>query len=172
MYGFKVRLIKVNARRLNFVKAKLFRLAGTVENPHQIRSRVDLTPYESRFAVTKELSHLIIDEPEDWCTDGRQIIDELFELYGLEQSNNGTTVPQRKMISENIAEMAAAEFLYPHRFRAADLAALTAKPPTTTMGKLEIRYELPAPIISRALSKWYMAIANVRWQEIQTENNA
>ena len=66
-----------------------------------------------RFACTKELSHILLDEREDWSTDGVRTIETLVQDNELEIFLDGKHEPDAGMVWEHLALFAAAEFLYP-----------------------------------------------------------
>jgi hypothetical protein len=152
---------------LQTVRGTLLRFAGDKANPHVILARPRQSKCWLRYVVTKELSHLIIDEREDWCPDATIIIDEMFELFSLEKNGNWHTEPKRKVISEHIAEVVAIELLYPYERRAADRAKLSTD--QTTYSQLEADYEIPSAIISRALTDSHEALCAGCWAELESE---
>lgn len=116
----------------------------------QILARANLPDPAKRFGVTKELCHLMLDEPEDWSVRGADTIDSLIRVFSLDVSQNGDHEPDDQIIvCEALAELAAAELLYPFSAREADLAALENR--TISYAKLAIEWKLPQRIIELAL---------------------
>jgi Zn-dependent peptidase ImmA (M78 family) len=124
--------------------------------------RASQTDFEKRAVVAKEISHLVIDEQEDWCTDGTSIIRQLVDEKETWQGNE--VVPNAEIQSEKLAEFAALEILYPYTFREKDLEDLRAK--KTTLSKLSLEYHIPEVLISRALTEQHMRFVREMWQKV------
>lgn len=113
-----------------------------------------------RYVCTKELSHLVIDEKEDWSADVLETIENMIVEFTLAAQGNHKEA-DNEVQSEILAELAALEILYPHEFREADNAALAAG--TTTIPKLALDYEIPEFAVSRALSATHMKLCKEIW---------
>lgn len=119
----------------------------------------DLTPEVQRFSVTKELMHLVIDEPEDWSPAGVTTLQSFFTEMSI--TNGGDHLAEARAQSEALAEIAATEVLYPYEFRNLDAEELAAR--KTTWPKLSLRYEMPRYTITRAHAEWFRKIADTAW---------
>jgi len=75
-----------------------------------------------------------------------------------------TEVAARATQSELFAELAAVELLYPYECRVADKEKLEIG--TTTIVKIATYHQLPAAIVTRALSKGHFDFAAIVWAEL------
>jgi len=104
---------------------------------------------EKRFAVCKEISHVIMDEQEDWSLEVLNTITNLIEVSRLDiQTEGKSTAPNGAIITEKLAAYLAIELLYPHDLREADFVALEKG--ETSFAKLALRYEIPLKEIETA----------------------
>jgi Zn-dependent peptidase ImmA (M78 family) len=154
MYGLKIDIFEV-----------VFagdRLRSLVERYNDKRAVIyvkhDLTPEVQRFSVTKELMHLVIDEPEDWSPAGVATLQSFFTEMSI---GNGDHLAETRAQSEALAEIAAIEVLYPYEFRSSDAADIASK--KTTWPKLSLHYEMPRYALTRAHADWYKKIADAAW---------
>lgn len=113
-----------------------------------------------RFTATKEMCHCVIDETEDWSTDG---VDTLTDLLN-EQIVAREDMAANAIQSEIFAELAAVELLYPMECREADRAALESN--ATTYVKIGTYHGLPAAMVSRAHSESYYDLAKQMWDTL------
>ena len=117
MYGLKVSLKLVDVLS-DYVDSFVLRYR---DNTATIVMRKGMTDYAMRFAAVKELSHLVLDEHEDWSPDPVQTITGLLDMRIKETLTRGRHIPANDvLVCEHIAELAAAEFLYPVMFRNGD----------------------------------------------------
>lgn len=118
------------------------------DNLVKIRVRLDQDQDWKRFTAVKELCHVIIDEVEDWSTDGVETIKDLLMEYTLESGVEA----RRVMQSEALAELAAIELMYPYDCRSHDISLLASASASVTEAKIAHYYGLPAVIVGRALN--------------------
>jgi Zn-dependent peptidase ImmA (M78 family) len=104
-----------------------------------------------RFVAAKEISHIIIDEREDWSPAGdetiRSAIRERISLSDLENMSPST-------VSENYALAASIEILYPLEYRHEDKNRLETG--ELTLDKLSDYYEVPLFAIELSLRDAYL----------------
>ena len=121
------------------------------DNTAVIYVKHDLTPEVQRFSATKELMHLVIDEPEDWSPAGVATLQSFFTEMSI--ANGDKHLAETRAQSEALAEIAALETLYPYEFREQDAMDIAAT--KTTWPKLWLQYEVPRYMITRAHTEWY-----------------
>jgi len=129
-------------------------------NRVRILVRADQPDFWKRFTTVKELAHVIIDEPEDWTTDGRNTIESMIR----EQSVPDQKVPDAHVVSENLAVLAAMELLIPHPLRRGDGQLIVDN--KQTLVSLSIAYEVPEVWVARAIGDDYRKIADPIWERI------
>lgn len=161
-YGLKIEVRKVAKGGKN-VKALVLRQAKGSSEPHVIVVSDQNPEQEVRYVTVKETAHLVNDEEEDWSMDGVSTIKDYY--YEMTISSEQPAKPPVQ--SEAVAEVAAIELLYPFELRVNDIADLAAG--KTTLAKLTLHYDLPQPVIGRALSKQYMDLATTVWADVDRE---
>ena len=107
-----------------------------------------------RFTVIKEVSHLVIDELEDWSTDAVSTIRNLLMEYRIHQDRVAKSVVQ----SEVFAELAAIELLYPYEDRIGDRDKINSG--ELTSAQISGRYDIPEVFCAQATSDWYHELAS------------
>ena len=142
-------------------------LAGNIERFDNKRARILVrsgqTAPMKRFVATKELSHLAIDEQDDWSTLGVETIKNLLSEYQLlEKNGEGHQNPARSLASEILAEIAAIELLYSFEYREADIKKIEAD--ETTINKIALEHDVPPFAIETALVH-YDVLKQI-WDEI------
>lgn len=116
-----------------------------------------------RYATVKELCHLIIDEPDDFSTDGCDTIDGLLYVRNLDLS-----APENTAIrSEKLAEAMADELVYPNRFRRADMANVKNPEHPLTLANLALTYGIPDFVPSRVLRPLTMELRDRIWASVE-----
>ncbi|MBZ9808108.1 hypothetical protein [Mesorhizobium sp. ESP-6-2] len=125
-----------------------------------IRVKHDQTDDHKRFTATKEMCHPVVDEKEDWSTDGVGRIQDL--LIEFEVTNG--EAPHQATQSEVLAEIAAIEVLYPYECRGIDLQRLARG--ETTLVKIATYHRVPATVVSRALADQYHQLITGLWGQI------
>jgi hypothetical protein len=127
---------------------------GTVERYASDRARIfirsDQTDFDRRFTTVKELSHIIIDEKDDWSIHGVDTIKGLVTEWRFtieDQSAKGS--PAKPLQSELLAVLAAIELMYPFEFRATDIDKLNHN--LTSIAKIALTHESPEHCIEDAL---------------------
>jgi Zn-dependent peptidase ImmA (M78 family) len=127
---------------------------GNVERYNNNRARIFIRQNQSddekRLAAVKELSHIMIDEQDDWSTNGVDTIAGLLtETKLIAENGVGHQNPTNPLQSETLAYAAAVELMYPYDFRDADIKKLeTAE---TTIAKIALEHDVPAYAIEFAL---------------------
>lgn len=114
-----------------------------------------------RFTATKEMCHCVIDEKEDWSTDGVDTLTDLLNEQLVAREDMAANVIQ----SEIFAEFAAIELLYPMECREADRAALEKN--ETTYVKIGSYHGIPAAMAARAHTESYYDLAREMWEALQ-----
>ncbi|MCO6386689.1 hypothetical protein [Aliihoeflea sp. 40Bstr573] len=157
-YGFKItkELVDFEAEHIRGMMERYEN--GTAHVFIRQRQDNDLTVngYWHRFIAVKELSHLAIDEKEDFNWDGSKTIEELIADHIFE----GMRPAKIEIQSEVLAELVAIEILYPMEFRQADIES--GRLPSD----LAKDYGVPPYVIERALSQGHMKMARALWHEI------
>ncbi|WP_441280534.1 hypothetical protein [Tardiphaga sp. 862_B3_N1_1] len=154
--------LKIDVSEVVFTGERLRSLVERYADNHAIiYVKHDLTPEVQRFSVTKELMHLVIDEPEDWSPAGVATLQSFFTEMSIA---NGDHVAEARAQSEALAEIAAIEVLYPHEFRAAEAVEISTK--KTTWAKLCLHYEMPRYALTRAHADWYKKVVDTAWNGI------
>lgn len=145
-------------------------LRGMVERnegkPSQVWVRASQTPEFLRFVTVKEICHLMIDEKDDWSSDGIETIKGLLREWALTGENGtGHENPSDPLMSEMLAEIAAIEMMYPREFRAADVAKVANG--ETTVEKIALQHDLPPYAIEQALR--HHQVLEDCWEGIEAE---
>jgi hypothetical protein len=115
----------------------------------------------SRFYAAKEICHVVVDSRNAWSVAGTEVIKRLLNLSDVNYSPNGNS-DSDQMLSEWLAEFAAAEFLYPHNQRASDRRQFVES--GLTYATLSDRYQIPEFLVARVQSKEYLALCNEAWR--------
>lgn len=115
-----------------------------------------------RLTAVKELCHLAIDEPEDWSPYGTKTIEDL--VYEVSLNGSEERLAEPRVQSEQFAEIAAIELLYPYRFRAGDIAELQAG--KTTHKRIAVHFHVPEHVIGMALHPDHVALATTCWDKV------
>ncbi|TBZ94474.1 hypothetical protein [Rhizobium leguminosarum] len=156
MYGLTINKTQVIFDG-EFVRGLVERYPERVE----VRVRSSQAVVWKRFTAVKELCHVIIDEKEDWSTDGVETIRDLLVEYFMTDGEEAAKVSQ----SEMLAEIAAIELLYPFEYRDGDLKKLAAQ--HTTIAKIADQHGIPGVMVGRALEEHYHAnVASMLWTEL------
>jgi hypothetical protein len=141
-------------------------LRGMVERYRDNRARVLIWGGQpdrwKRFTAVKELTHLVIDEEEDWSVEGATTLDRL--IYEI-RVQNGDLTANFAIQSEILAMIAAIEILYPYAWRLDDAARRAAGEVTTE--KLALEYNLPAAVVFRALHPEHLHTCERLWNEVR-----
>ncbi len=153
MYGGKIERFGVPFSA-SYTRGMLLRYEGR----SIIYVRHQLDDDWKRFTAVKETSHIILDEKEDWSTDGVQTIAELQNDLSL---NGNGQFAKRTTQSEIFAELAAMELMYPHECRKSDLGN-----GELNLTKIAIQHGMPLAMVERALSKSYRAISDSLWETV------
>lgn len=127
---------------------------GNVERYSDNRARIFIRASqpddEKRLAAVKELSHIMIDEHDDWSTKGVETITGLLTERKLVAENGvGHKNPTNPIQSELLAYVAAVELMYPHDYRDTDIKKLEAS--ETSIAKIALEHDVPAYAIEFAL---------------------
>jgi len=122
-----------------------------------------------RFVTVKELSHSIIDEPEDWNPAGCDTIDGFIEAeqFSVANGESPSLLPPEYIQGEAIAEAVAIEIMFPYDLRADCYAAYMKK--ERSIQDLSQQFGMPQFAIYRAFSENYRAVADKVWAEIESE---
>lgn len=139
------------------VRALVLRAKKGAKRPHIILVSTKQAEDWLRFAQVKELSHILVDEAEDWSMD----VPGTVSLYIYESGISASKIAPPVVQSEEIAMCVAMEILYPFDDRVHDAAELAAG--KTSMAKLALHYDLPEAIVGRALNANYMKVATEVW---------
>ncbi len=145
MYGIKVVLKEIPVSTVHVVSIVRRYHDGTAE----IVLRSPLSDAEKRFAVAKELLHLVLDEREDWSTQAAETINGLIELQRLELDGVSDHKPSPIVICEHLAEFAAIELLYPYEARPGIEKEVEASG-RLSWATVALRYRLPVRAIRTA----------------------
>ncbi len=124
----------------------------------EIYVRHTLNESWKRFTAVKELCHVMLDEEDDWSTDGVQTISDL--QSDLRLSEVGTATSQ----SETLAELAAMELMYPFECREVDRRKIATG--ETTPVKIAVYHNMPTAMVERALLSSYHEVAGTLWDQI------
>jgi Zn-dependent peptidase ImmA (M78 family) len=127
---------------------------GNVERYSDKRARIFIRAHqpddEKRLAAVKELSHIMIDEQDDWSTNGVETITGLLTETRLVAENGvGHENPTNPLQSETLAYAAAVELMYPYDYRDADIQKLDVS--QTTIAKIALEHDVPPYAIEFAL---------------------
>jgi Zn-dependent peptidase ImmA (M78 family) len=154
MYNLNIEKHEVSSRAV-YLKSMVLRYS---DGRALILVRLNLPDAEKRFCVVKELCNLFLDEKEDWSTNAYQTIDGLIRIFGLTTEQSRSHVPENDvLVCEQLAELAAAELLYPFQYRHNDMADLEAG--LTTVAKLALSYDVPVRVIRLALNPTNLALS-------------
>jgi hypothetical protein len=152
--------IKIEKYQVPFEGKFLSGLTERINGGAKIYIKKNSEDDSKRFAAIKELCHVLIDEKEDWSSDGVRTISTLLVEYVVNDNDTSTAFSQ----SEVFAEIAALEVSYPYADRVKD-RELVAAGTLTTVRAAGI-YRLPEFFIDRALSDWYHELSTSIWNEI------
>jgi len=170
MYEFEIKVFEVSAS-VTGILGTLLRYDGTKEKPHIILVRAGLSEEHKNFAITKELSHLIIDEREDWSPDGPSVIKGMHTHFLLEKSDGVAIRATKTTASEAFAEFVATQLLYPYHIQKGDIQKRRHPETYKTVRKIALEHKLPAVMVEMALSDWYQTMCEQVWGIIENENN-
>ncbi len=113
---------------------------------------------ERRYAAAKELSQIVIDEPDDFSTLGVETLSALLVEWKLASENGvGHPKPSDVLQSEQLAEIAAIELMYPFEFRANDLKKIENG--ETSIARIALEHRVPEHAIEQAF-RHHVTIAN------------
>ena len=156
MYNLSIETIAVEFPG-KFTRGVLLRYRDKVIIP----VRHNLENSWQNFTVVKEISHIILDQEEDWSFEGVKTITNLLDDYLLmDKSSNAKNISQ----SEFLAELAALEIMYPHDCRTHDLKKI--KNNETSKFKIAIQHKIPEVMIVKALSERHIKLADSIWKKI------
>ena len=113
--------------------------------------RKNQTEVWQRFVVAKELSQVVIDEPEDWSIDVVGTVEGLVFDAVFKDIKDFPLAVQ----SERLATMAAAELMFPRELRTATRQQLDEG--HTTLKRVALDFELPESVTGWVLSDRYEA---------------
>jgi hypothetical protein len=157
--------LKIEKKEVAFEGEYVRGLVERYESSARILVRAGQGEEWMRFSAVKELCHLAIDEREDWSPRGHETIQCLL----LEESLDNAAEQQEirkladtKAQSEKLAEIAAAELMYPFEYRGADLQAIEAR--KTTLKAIAIHFHVPEYVIGTSLHPNRMQIAQLGWE--------
>jgi Zn-dependent peptidase ImmA (M78 family) len=122
--------------------------------------RADQSDDWKRFVCIKELSHIVIDEQDDWSPKGTETI----EALTYEAHIDSDELPAPNAQSEMLALIAAIELAYPYRDRLDDTKRLANK--QTTIKKIALEYAVPQYAIGLSLHPHHVEIARMGWGEV------
>lgn len=122
-----------------------------------------------RFAAIKELSHIIIDEREDWSTDVPQTINDIlhhveFSIAVNSEGADECDAPRASLQSEALATLVCIELLYPFELRIQDAEDL--RDGKASISSLAEYYRLPQAIVERALHTDNLSRAGAAWIDV------
>lgn len=152
MYGVVITKKTVRAPATSHLLGMLLRWDN---NSVEILVRAGLSDELQRFVVVKEISQLILDEPEDWSPRAVETLSGLLTASQLESGGEIDHEPElAHIVGEHLAMICALVLLYPLECWERDAALVAADP--NEYDKIAFRYKLPVHMIKRALS------ANIR----------
>ena len=153
VYGLKISMLEVDFAAV-YLRGKVERYA---DNTARVLVRSGVTDMDKRLTAVKELSHLALDEEDDWSADGAAMVDALIEENrSFLRKGSGIESPTSPQQSEALALMAAIELLYPYEYRAGDAAKL--REGSTTISAIALHHDVPPFVIDQALeSEEWMA---------------
>jgi hypothetical protein len=148
VYSLKIEMIEVSFAAVY--------LRGKVERYEDGRARVlvrsGVSETDKRLATVKELCHLVLDEKDDWSTDGVKMIEDIMSDSRAKTSGQGQApTPSMPLESEALALMAAGEIMYPSEYRVNDAAKLAAD--QTTISAIALQHDVPGFVVEDALKK-------------------
>ena len=127
------------------------------------------TPEDRRFSAVKELSHIILDEKEDFQPDGVSTINAYIEEEQVDFIEDQTP-PERYIQNELIAFFLALEVLFPREMQEAAYEQLQGG--HMDEHKLCARYGLPAWVVFKAMQDDYREASRVIWGRVDQVRNA
>lgn len=127
----------------------------------------NIPPRWKRFVGVKELCHLVLDNKDDWSPDGADTLQRLTFTVGITDID---ALENRAFRSENVAEMAAIELLYPHEDRRQHVADILAK--KTDVPTIAAKYRLPEVIIQMVLTPAYLSMCDKYWKAVYEDHQA
>lgn len=159
--------LKIEKREVAFEGVHLRGLIERYKDRARILIRSAQPDDWMRFTAAKELCHLVIDEPEDWSPLGHKTIQSLVIEERMDQEEDEAARKARKLAdaraqSERLAEIAAAELMYPHQYRASDVDDCNAS--RTTLQAIALHFHVPVYIVGVAHHPNRMKIADMGWQ--------
>lgn len=139
------------------IKGRLLRYRDKAD----IETANSLNPCWERFVRCKELCHLLLDEEDYYMSSPTELVNELLEVVvpGYE--------PSKAVMSENLAELAAVELLFPMAMRGNFVDAITNEGWTNT--RVAKVFRVPTLHIERALSASYREIIDSRHRQLLAE---
>lgn len=143
VYGLKIEMREVSFQAV-YLSGKVERYA---DNRARVLVRANLVDTVKRLVAVKELCHLVLDEQDDWSTDGPAMLEAIIaDSQASLPAKHGFLTP---IESEALALFAAGELMYPAEFRDADAAKLAAG--TTTVSAIALQHEVPPFVVEQAL---------------------
>jgi len=162
--------IKINMKLVDFQSEHLrgmIEKIGDTEANIYIKERQQETT--KRFVTVKELSHVIIDEPEDFNPDGCGTIDGFIEAEQFTIKNGEDFVmPPQYIQGEAIAKAIATEIMFPYEMRDDLHNDVYVKKSRSIMDVCQ-QFGMPQFAVTRAFSDNYRDIADRVWAEIKAE---
>ena len=157
MYGLTIEKKEVSFAG-DFVRGMVERYA---DNRAIIYIRADQSADWKRFVATKELCHVLIDQPEDWSAVGTQTIEALVYEASIQSHQLAPMAAQ----SEMMALVAAVELVYPYSDRVADRQRRQAMP-AISISRIALQHGVPQWAIGLGLNPEFMTFAEATWQEV------
>ncbi|ESY63130.1 MULTISPECIES: hypothetical protein [Mesorhizobium] len=156
MYNLKIQMTQVPFEGA-FIRGLIERRDGEV----LIRVQQNMPDDWKRFTAVKEMCHVVNDEPEDWSLDGVGTLKDLLREYAFEADQEAHRATQ----SEEFAEIAAIELLYPFECRVNDRELL--KGDKTSLVKIATYHNIPVAIVGKAVDKHHHEnIAKTIWDDL------
>lgn len=147
VYNLKIEMVEVSFAAVY--------LRGKVERYEDGRARVlvrsGVSETDKRLTAVKELCHLVLDEQDEWSTDGVKMIEEIMSESRARTSDAPAAASSKPLESEALALLAAGEIMYPSEYRADDAAKLKSE--DTTVSAIALLHDVPAFVVEDALRK-------------------
>lgn len=156
--------IQVKKRLVSFRADHLRGMVERFDTVAFVYVRKGLPENDIRFSAVKELCHLVLDEPEDWSPEGVTTIREFLSDTALGLREGHQALAAALSQSEQLAEVAAVELMYPFALRRKNLADLDAE--RTTVAQLAAHYRVPEFVVTRAHWPRYHEVISEMWDEV------
>ena len=136
--------IKIILHYVSFESEYIYSELQIKDSTAEIYVRDSLSHKLRRYAVAKELAHIIMDDDESRSPDGARTLDMLV----VKPQSIAEEMPP-PLISEGLAQFVALELLYPYKNRKNDKELLEND--NITLEQLSDFYEIPVEMIALAL---------------------